>query len=58
MSLAFNYCFVGLWISEYGEREGMKRYMSDFNPQKGPGSTAPPAPVPIDQPPPGSPPAA
>ncbi|HET9352381.1 MAG TPA: hypothetical protein VFO32_00135, partial [Sphingomicrobium sp.] len=24
MSLAFNYCFVALWISEYGEREGMK----------------------------------
>ena len=40
MSLAFNYCFVALWISEYGEREGMKRYMSDFNPNKGPGSVA------------------
>ncbi len=34
MSLAFNYCFLALWISEYGEREGMKRYMSDFNPNK------------------------
>jgi hypothetical protein len=32
MSFAFNYCFVALWISEYGEREGMKRYMSDFDP--------------------------
>jgi hypothetical protein len=31
MSLAFNYCFMALWISEYGEREGMKRYLSDFN---------------------------
>ena len=41
MSLAFNYCFVALWISEYGEREGMKRYMSDFNPNSGPASTAP-----------------
>lgn len=40
MSLAFNYCFVALWISEYGEREGMKRYMSDFNPNKGPASAA------------------
>ena len=40
MSLAFNYCFVALWISEYGEREGMKRYMSDFNPEKGPASAA------------------
>ena len=28
MSLAFNFCFVALWITEYGEREGMKRYMS------------------------------
>ena len=40
MSLAFNYCFVVLWTSEYGEREGMKRYMSDFNPNKGPASAA------------------
>ena len=32
MSIAFNYCFVALWISEYGERQGMKRYMSDFDP--------------------------
>jgi hypothetical protein len=40
MSIAFNYCFVALWISEYGEREGMKRYMTDFNPHKGPDSAA------------------
>ena len=40
MSLAFNYCFVGLWVSEYGEREWMKRYMSDFNPDSGPAKTA------------------
>jgi len=40
MSLAFNYCFLGLWITEYGEREGMKRYMSDFNPDKGAASIA------------------
>ena len=32
MSVAFNYCFVALWISDYGERQGMKRYMSDFDP--------------------------
>ena len=51
MSLAFNYCFIALWISEYGEREGMKRYMSDFNPNKGPAST--PA-VNPDAPPPGT----
>ena len=51
MSLAFNLCFVILWITEYGEREGMKRYMTDFDPLKGPGSAAPvvptdPAPAP------------
>jgi hypothetical protein len=50
MSIAFNFCFVALWITEYGEREGMKRYMSDFNPNKGPGSAAavesPPSPPP------------
>ncbi|QNN64296.1 hypothetical protein H9L12_08030 [Sphingomonas rhizophila] len=32
MSVAFNLCFVLLWWSEYGEREGMKRYLSDFRP--------------------------
>ena len=30
MSIAFNFAFLVLWFSEYGEREGMKRYMSDF----------------------------
>ena len=40
MSLAFNYCFLALWITEYGEREGMKRYMTDFNPNRGPGRPA------------------
>lgn len=29
MSLAFNYCFLALWFTEFGERRGMKRYMSD-----------------------------
>lgn len=53
MSCAFNFCFVALWISEYGEREGMKRYMSDYNPNKGPGSAAAPAAEP--NPPPGPP---
>ena len=32
MALAFNVCFVILWISEYGERAGMKRFMTDFDP--------------------------
>ena len=30
MSIAFNFGFLVLWFTEYGEREGMKRYMSDF----------------------------
>jgi hypothetical protein len=36
MSLAFAVSFVVLWLSEYGEREGMKRYMSDFDPHDEP----------------------
>jgi len=31
MSVAFNYCFLALWLTEYGERKGMKRYMSDVD---------------------------
>jgi len=31
MSIAFNYCFVILWITEYGEREGMKRFLTDYD---------------------------
>ena len=57
MSLAFNYCFVMLWVSEYGEREGMKRFMADFNPNTGapvppPASDASPPPPPPAAPPP------
>lgn len=32
VTLAFNYTFVLLWMTEYGERAGMKRYLSDYNP--------------------------
>ena len=46
MSFGFNVCFVLLWISEYGEREGMKRYMVDFD-NDGP---APPSPPPATPP--------
>jgi len=49
MSIAFNYCFMALWITEYGEREGMKRYLSDFNPNQG--ASAPPADAPPPPPP-------
>jgi hypothetical protein len=31
ISVAFNYCFAMLWITEYGEREGMKRFLSDYD---------------------------
>lgn len=31
MSIGFNLCFVLLWVTEFGEREGMKRYMVDFD---------------------------
>jgi len=50
MSIGFNFCFVALWISEYGEREGMKRYMVDFD--DGGVNPAPPPPPPM---PPGGP---
>jgi hypothetical protein len=31
VSVAFNYFFVMLWITEYGEREGMKRFLTDYD---------------------------
>lgn len=31
MSVGFNYAFLLLWSTEYGEREGMKRYMADLD---------------------------
>ncbi len=45
MTFAFNYCFVASWISEYGERAGMKRYMSDF--EVDPCAPPPPATTPV-----------
>jgi hypothetical protein len=41
ISIAFNYCFAMLWITEYGEREGMKRFLADYD---GIDHAAPPAP--------------
>jgi hypothetical protein len=40
ITLAFNYTFIVLWMSEYGERAGMKRYMSDYNPATHPEAVA------------------
>src|SRR3954469_1661631 len=41
VTMAFNYTILGLWITEYGEKEGMKRFMSDFD---GVDQAAPPEP--------------
>ena len=41
ISVAFNYCFAMLWITEYGERAGMKRFLADYD---GTDHAAPPAP--------------
>lgn len=38
MGLGFNYAFLILWATEYGEREGMKRYMADLDPTNCPPS--------------------
>lgn len=31
VTVAFNYCFALLWLTEYGEREGMKRFLADYD---------------------------
>jgi hypothetical protein len=41
ISLFFNYTFAMLWITEYGERAGMKRYLADYD---GIDNAAPPEP--------------
>jgi hypothetical protein len=41
ISIAFNYCFAMLWITEYGERQGMKRFLADYD---GIDEAAPPEP--------------
>ena len=41
ISIAFNYCFALLWLTEYGEREGMKRFLADYD---GVDHSAPPEP--------------
>ena len=40
ITIAFNYTFIILWMTEYGERAGMKRYMSDYNPATHPEAVA------------------
>ena len=41
VSIALNFCFALLWITEYGQRKGMKRYMADYD---GIDESAPPEP--------------
>jgi hypothetical protein len=41
ISIAFNNCFAMLWITEYGERAGMKRFLADYD---GVDHAAPPEP--------------
>ena len=41
MSVMLSYCFTFLWMAEYGERKGMKRYLADFD---GIDNAAPPEP--------------
>jgi hypothetical protein len=40
VTVAFTYTFVGLWMTEYGERAGMKRFLSDYNPDTHPDAVA------------------
>lgn len=56
MSLAFSFSFVALWLSEYGERAGMKRYMSDFDPDNGGSEAAAASAAIVPQPAPATPP--
>lgn len=41
ISIFFNFTFAILWLSEYGERKGMKRYLADYD---GVDESAPPEP--------------
>ena len=41
ISIALNFTFSVLWLTEYGERKGMKRYMADYD---GLDEAAPPEP--------------
>jgi hypothetical protein len=41
LSMGFNYVFIVLWMMEYGERKGMRRYLADYD---GIDESAPPPP--------------
>jgi hypothetical protein len=42
MTIAFNYTFLILWVTDYGDRRGLKkRYMTDCDPDVKPAAAAP-----------------
>lgn len=41
MSIAFNYCFLLLWITDYGGRKGAQRYLRKHEPEPDAGEKAP-----------------
>jgi len=47
ITIAFNYTFAVLWITEYGEKEGMKRFLADYD---GVDRAAPPPPEKAEKP--------
>jgi len=46
ITIAFNYTFAMLWITEYGEKEGMKRFLADYD---GIDRAAPPPPEKVEK---------
>src|SRR5690348_10758301 len=46
ITIAFNYTFAILWITEYGEKEGMKRFLADYD---GNDRAAPPPPEKVEK---------
>ncbi len=55
ISVAFNSVFAVLWMTEYGERKGMKRYLADYD---GLDEAAPPEPPKVKETAPPAPPKA
>src|SRR4051812_48617551 len=54
VTIAFNYCILALWMTEFGERRGMKRYFADYHPDQIPPEVVPPPLTPSTPPPSGS----
>ena len=50
VTIAFNYTFMALWITEFGERKGMKRYFADYDPDRCPPELVPPAATKAEEP--------